>query len=203
MSDLYSTGFPNGQDPSPERSQDRSQDQSRDGNQNPRQPQGFSEQARGVAQDLKAKAGEVKDTVQQAAKERAEAVKTAASGMASEAREKVETAAMHQKSLGADYVGAIAGAINRAAGEFDSELPQAAHYIRQASEQVNGFADTIRQRDMRELAAEVQDFARKQPTLFFGGAVILGFAALRFFKSASIAPEQPNAFTQRREEQGA
>jgi hypothetical protein len=56
---------------------------------------------------------------------------------------------------------------------------------------------------MRELAAEVQDFARKQPTLFFGGAVILGFAALRFFKSASIAPEQPNAFTQRREEQGA
>jgi hypothetical protein len=110
---------------------------------------------------------------------------------------------MHQKSLGADYIGALAGAMNRAAGEFDTELPQAAHYIRQASEQVSGFADTVRQRDIRELAAEVQDFARKQPTLFFGGAVILGFAALRFFKSASATPERPRSFDQRREEQGA
>jgi hypothetical protein len=184
MSDVHTQEHP-GQT----RQQDRQQD--------------FSGQARGVAQDVKDKAGEMKDNVQQAAKERAEAVKDAAFAMAGDAREKAEKAAMYQKSLGADYVGAIAGAMNRAAGEFESELPQAAHYIRQASDQVNGFADTIRQRDMRELAAEVQDFARKQPALFFGGAVILGFAALRFFKSASLASDQPNAFTQRREEQGA
>jgi hypothetical protein len=193
MSDFHSQGHPNGQD----RQQDPQQDFGAHKKPN------VGEQARGVAQDLKNKAGEVTDTVRQAAMERAQEVKAAATDMAGQAREQVEAAAMHQKSLGADYVGAIAGAMNRAAGEFETELPQAAHYIRQASEQVGGFADTIRQRDMRELAAEVQDFARKQPTLFFGGAVILGFAALRFFKSASIAPDQPNAFEQRREEQGA
>jgi hypothetical protein len=163
----------------------------------------FGQHARGVAQDMKAKAGEVKETVQRAVTEHAEAVKGAAADMASDTRQKVESAAMHQKSLGADYIGALAGAMNRAAGEFETELPQAAHYIRQASEQVSGFADTVRQRDIRELAAEVQDFARKQPTLFFGGAVILGFAALRFFKSASATPEGPRSFDQRREEQGA
>jgi hypothetical protein len=190
MSDFHSQGFPNG----PERQQDFGAQK--------RQPD-VGEQARGVAQDLKNKAGEVADTVRQAAMDRASEVKAAATDMAGQAREQVEAAAMHQKSLGADYVGAIAGAMNRAAGEFETELPQAAHYIRQASDQVNGFADTIRQRDMRELAAEVQDFARQQPTLFFGGAVILGFAALRFFKSASITPDRSSAFEQRREEQGA
>ena len=60
-----------------------------------------------------------------------------------------------------------------------------AHYIRQASEQIQGVADTVRQRDVRELVGEVQDFARRQPTLFFGGAVVLGFAALRFLKSTA------------------
>ena len=93
--------------------------------------------------------------------------------------------------------------MNRAANEFENDLPQAAHYIRQASEQVSGFADTVRQRDMRELAAEAQDFARKQPTLFFGGAVILGFAALRFFKTAAPSSNTGNAFTQRRSEKEA
>ena len=67
-------------------------------------------------------------------------------------------------------------------------LPQAAHYIRQASEQMQGVADTVRQRDVRELVGEVQDFARRQPTLFFGGAVVLGFAALRFLKSTAPKP---------------
>jgi hypothetical protein len=49
----------------------------------------------------------------------------------------------------------------------------------------------------------VQDFARRQPTLFFGGSMLMGFAALRFLKSA--APKtgngqaQSNAFEQRRE----
>ncbi len=190
MSDFHSQGYPNGQD--------RPQNP---GTTKP-DPKNLGDQARGVAQELKDKAGEVTDTVRQAAKDRAADLSAAATDMAGQAREKVEAAAMYQKSLGADYVGAIAGAMNRAAGEFDAELPQAAHYIRQASEQVTGFADTIRQRDMRELAGEVQTFARNQPTLFFGGAIILGFAALRFFKSASVAPVEPNAFEQRREGQG-
>jgi uncharacterized protein YjbJ (UPF0337 family) len=214
MSDFHSQGYPNGQRPQGDKSPgDRNPgDQNPGGPQNSRaqknepknsgEPKNLADQARGVAQELKSKAGEVTDTVRQTAKDRAADFTAAANDMAGQAREQVEAAAMHQKSLGADYVGAIAGAMNRAAGEFDAELPQAAHYIRQASEQVTGFADTIRQRDMRELAGEVQTFARNQPTLFFGGAVILGFAALRFFKSASVAAEQTNAFEQRREGQG-
>jgi hypothetical protein len=79
----------------------------------------------------------------------------------------------------------VAQAVQRAAGEFESDVPQAAQYIRQAAGQIETVSNAVRQRDMRELVGEVQEFARRQPTLFFGGAVILGFAALRFFKSSS------------------
>ena len=92
-----------------------------------------------------------------------------------------------RKSLGADYIASIAQAAGRAAHEFEADSPQAAQYIRQASEQIQSIADTVRERDVRELVADVQDFAREQPTLFFGGAVVLGFAALRFFKSSPPA----------------
>src|SRR6476620_11259960 len=90
-----------------------------------------------------------------------------------------------QKSAGADYLGRLAQSVQRAAGEFQSDVPQAAQYIRQAAGQIEAVANAVRQRDMRELVGEVREFARRQPTLFFGGAVILGFAALRFFKSSS------------------
>ena len=82
-------------------------------------------------------------------------------------------------------------------------MPQAAQYIRQASEQIQSVAEVVRERDMRELVGEVENFARRQPTLFFGGAMILGFAALRFLKSSSPRhgtsnATASNAFEQRR-----
>ena len=69
--------------------------------------------------------------------------------------------------------------------EFDNDLPQAAQYIRQASQTMSGVADQIRDREVRDLIGEVTDFARRQPTLVFGGAMLLGFAALRFLKSSA------------------
>jgi hypothetical protein len=145
--------------------------------------------AKNIVRDVKAKASDFTDGVSRAAKDNASQLSDAALDMANSARDKVEAAVSQRKSIGADYIGSIAQATGRAANEFEAELPQAAHYIRQASEQIQGVADTVRERDMRELVGEVQDFARRQPTLFFGGAVVMGFAALRFLKSTAPKPE--------------
>jgi methyl-accepting chemotaxis protein len=160
--------------------------------------------AKEVLRDVKAKASDLTDGVTRAAKDNASQLGDAAFDMASTAKDKVEAAVSQRKSIGADYIGSIAQAAGRAANEFEAELPQVAHYIRQGSEQIQGVADTVRQRDVRELVGEVQDFAKRQPTLFFGGAVVLGFAALRFFKSTSPkssdnSAAQGNAFEARRE----
>ena len=165
--------------------------------------QDIAGKAKDMVRDVKAKASDLTDGVTRAARDNASQLGDAALDMANAAKDKVEAAVSERKSLGADYIGSIAQATGRAAHEFEAELPQAAHYIRQASEQIQGVADTVRARDVRDLVGEVQDFARRQPTVFFGGAVVLGFAALRFLKST--APKtghgqtQANAFETRRE----
>ena len=164
----------------------------------------FAAQAKDMVRDVKAKASDLTDGVTRAAKDNASQIGDAALDIANNAKDKVEAAVTERKSIGADYIGSIAQATGRAAHEFEAELPQAARYIRQASEQMQGVADTVRERDVRELVGEVQDFAKRQPTLFFGGAVILGFAALRFLKSTAPRPlgngaAHSNAFETRRE----
>ena len=151
--------------------------------------QNLREQAADMARDLKNKASDVGDHVTRAAKDKASELGAAAKKLSGDATEKIEDAANERKSMGANYIGSIAQAVDRAAGEFDTAVPQAASYMRQASHQIQDFADSIDGRDVRELVGEVQDFARKQPTLFFGGAVILGFAALRFLKSAPASSQ--------------
>jgi methyl-accepting chemotaxis protein len=153
--------------------------------------------AKNVVREVKAKASDLTDGVTRAAKDNAAQLGDAALDLANSAKDKVETAVTQRKSLGADYIVSIAQATGRAANEFDHDLPQAAQYIRQASEQIQGVANTVREHDVRELIGEVQDFARRQPTLFFGGAVVLGFAALRFLKSTP--PKASSAFEAHRE----
>lgn len=143
--------------------------------------------AKEMLHDARDKAVQIKDGVMRAARENADHVTDAALHLADKAKEGVSSSVERQKSAGADYIELIAQATERAANEFDKDIPQAANFIRQASAQVHSIADTVREKNARELVGEVQDFARRQPTLFFGGAVILGFAALRFLKSASPA----------------
>jgi methyl-accepting chemotaxis protein len=155
-------------------------------------PTDLAGKAKDAVRDVKAKASEMTDGVTRAAKDNAAQLSDAARDIASNAKDKVEEVVTQRKSIGADYIGSLAQATGQAAHAFDNDMPQAARYIRQASEQIQSVADTVRERDVRELVGEVQEFARKQPTLFFGGAVVLGFAALRFLKST--APQPSTAF---------
>jgi hypothetical protein len=158
----------------------------------------LGDKARDVVRDVKDGAAGLTDDITRAARDSAAQLGDTAQDFANTAKDKVDEAVVHRKSMGADYISSIAQATQQAAQAFQSDLPQAAQYIRQASEQIQGVADTVRQRGVRELVGDVQDFARKQPTLFFGGAVILGFAALRFLNSTP--PGEGAAFDARRGE---
>ena len=149
---------------------------------------GLAEQARQVASDLKQTASTVADSVSNAAKQEALEIGNAARDILDDTTEKVKSAVSEQKNAGAEYLDKVAHAIHRAAGEFEADVPQAARYMRRAGSELSTVAKAVRQRHVRELITEVEDVARRQPALFFGGAVVLGFAALRFLKSAPPAP---------------
>ena len=147
----------------------------------------ISGKASGMVRDFTSQAGDLKDRAADAFSQNASQLKDSGAGIAQSATRKVEDVLTSQKAVGADYIASLAQAAERAANQFDDELPQAAQYIRQASHTMSNVADNIRNREIRDLVGEVTDFARRQPTLVFGGAMLLGFAALRFLKSSAPA----------------
>jgi hypothetical protein len=143
------------------------------------------QQASSLVRDLKEQTSTAFDQATGQIKDQVSGAVDAAKDLASEAGDKLRGALDEQKTAGADFVGGVAGAIRRAANEFDHEIPQAAHYIRRAAEQVENVSDALRRRDITELVGGVQDFARRQPTAFLGATVLAGFAAVRFLKSST------------------
>jgi hypothetical protein len=145
----------------------------------------LSSKASDMVREIKSQAEDLKGRAADAIAQNASQAKEAGAGFAQSATRKVEDVLTNQKAMGADYIASLAQAADRAANEFDNDLPQAAQYIRQASQTMSSVADQIRDREVRDLLGEVTDFARRQPTLVFGGAMLLGFAALRFLKSSA------------------
>jgi len=151
---------------------------------------GLVKQAKDLGRDLKDQAGELTQKAADTVKGQAGSLTESAKEVASDAGQKLRESVSIQKAAGADYVGNVANIIRRSAYEFDTEIPQAGHYIRKAAAQLENVSEAMRNKNMSEIVGNVQDFARKQPTAFFGAAVLLGFAAVRFFKSA---PDHANA----------
>ena len=154
----------------------------------------LADQAKNISKDLKTQATDLTDTLTRSAQDQVREMSKTAKNMATDATGRASSAINEQKNATANYLGRVAHVVERAAGEFDSEMPQAAQYVHNAASQIETVANAVRQRDIRELVGEVQDFARRQPTLFFGGAIVLGFAAIRFLKSSASSsnPSQSN-----------
>jgi hypothetical protein len=108
-----------------------------------------------------------------------------AKGVVSQAGETLMNSAEQQKAAGADFISDLAGAVRRASGEFENQIPQAADYIRYAADQMDSMSDAVRRRDIGQLVSDLQMMARRQPTVFLGATFLAGFAAVRFLKSSS------------------
>lgn len=90
-----------------------------------------------------------------------------------------------QKSRGVEALYGFAHAIETAADQLENQSPQAARYVRDVAERVEGLSQNISSRDVRELLQAASDMARAQPILFCGGAIAAGFALSRFLKSSA------------------
>lgn len=142
-------------------------------------------QARDFGREIKGQATDLTKNAAEVVKTQAANLTESAKDVAADAGERLRASVREQKAAGADYVGNVANIVRRTAYEFDTDIPQAGHYIRKAAAQLENVSQAMRNRDMSEIVGNVQDFARKQPTAFFGAAVLIGFAAVRFFKSGS------------------
>jgi predicted AlkP superfamily pyrophosphatase or phosphodiesterase len=60
-----------------------------------------------------------------------------------------------------------------------------ARYSNQVADRVERASTYLEEHDLDELMVEAEDFARRQPELFIGGAFTLGLLAARFLKSSA------------------
>jgi hypothetical protein len=84
----------------------------------------------------------------------------------------------------ADVLAGFASAMQRAGTEMRDEQPAAAGWIEGAADQVSRASSFLRENDMESIVAEVEGFARRQPALFIGGALVVGAFAGRFLRAS-------------------
>jgi hypothetical protein len=94
-----------------------------------------------------------------------------------------------QKRQIADRVSGIAEALEGAAYSLDQSKNHAVgRYVHEAGQQIRSFSRTLQEGRWNELIADIDDFARRQPTWFVLGAVAAGFLVGRFLWTATNAP---------------
>ena len=101
------------------------------------------------------------------------------------AKSEARRLAGQQKEAGATTLGEVAGAVHGAAQSLEAGHPQVAGYVHDAATRLEGAANTLRTRNVDEIIQDIGQFARSQPVLFFGGAMLAGFALTRFLKSTA------------------
>lgn len=124
------------------------------------------------------------EQVKQAAADVAEQAKIAASTVARDAADTARGHAEAAKSSMADEVSGVASALRTAADQLRSGSPQERTFG-QIAEGLADASDAMREKDLGELVRDVTTFARRNPMVFLGGAVLIGFAATRFAKASS------------------
>ena len=111
-------------------------------------------------------------------------VKNQGARVARKVRREAERRADGARSAVADEIDQVASAIHGACEELrgGSTAEKTMHW---AAGQLERTAERIRSQDASELVNELGNFARRNPSMFLGGAALLGFAVSRFAKASA------------------
>jgi polyhydroxyalkanoate synthesis regulator phasin len=143
------------------------------------------------------------DEIVEAGKEKAAELKREVHEVTEQAKGQVRQAATQQKDAAARQMDGFAHALMAAADDLRSRGQDfAADYVREAASGLERASGAVRERDLDEIMANVEDFARRQPVAFLGGAVVAGFGIARLVRSSadhrrSRAADHVGATTQR------
>lgn len=110
--------------------------------------------------------------------------RAAADGAVESISAEAKTKADQVKSSMADEVSGISSALRTAADEMRSGSPQERTFS-QIADGLADASDAMRDKDLGTMVRDVSQFARRNPLVFLGGAVLIGFVATRFAKASN------------------
>jgi ElaB/YqjD/DUF883 family membrane-anchored ribosome-binding protein len=91
-----------------------------------------------------------------------------------------------RKGAAVSQAQSVSSAITQTAEGLGEDSPEwLKSALRQGAQQIQRFADTIEQRDSRQMMSEAQNFARNNPGTFLAACAAVGFAAARVLKAGA------------------
>ena len=115
----------------------------------------------------------------------ADELRSDAQQLTSKAADRIHSEVDARKGNAAEQARSVSSAIQTASGQLDESAPTwLKSAFQQGADQIQRFAETIEQKDSRQILNEVQNFARERPALFLGACAAAGFAAARIFKAS-------------------
>jgi hypothetical protein len=96
-----------------------------------------------------------------------------------------------QKDRASQTLGSLAGAVRGMTQPLrDGGQTTTAEYVNKAADNIEQWAEQLRQQDITDALRSVERFARREPGLFLGIAFGTGLLAARFLKSSSRAQDE-------------
>ena len=138
---------------------------------------GATEELRGAVRDV---AGE--------ARAAGAALRDEASGLGSTLKQGLTAQAERRKNVVADRLAAVAERAQRTADDLGDKEPWLGDLVARGARELEDVAGEVRDRDLAGLLSSVEVFARRQPALFMGASVALGFAMTRVVTARPEAP---------------
>jgi hypothetical protein len=114
--------------------------------------------------------------------------------VASAASERLQVEADSRKGEVASQAQKLSSALDVAARELGSDGPGwLKSALQQGARSIEQLAQTVEQKDSRQLIGQVQALARQHPTSFLASCAAAGFAAARVFKASGSQSAQSSA----------
>jgi hypothetical protein len=131
-------------------------------------------------------AGNNQDLLQQA--------KQTTNEVVSQVQQQASSQLNRQKDTAVSELSTVVNAVRRFGETLNNEgqgpiARFAAQYGDKAADNLDRFAQYLREQDPKRLLNDVQNFGRRQPALLIGGAFLLGFAGARIIKTSMNAAD--------------
>jgi hypothetical protein len=144
--------------------------------------------------DLGAAVEQAKTKVKGKAKEIVEQSQTTATSLADSARGTVKSTLSGQKDNVADHLLATAQAIQSAGDQLkENGTPFVSAYADKAAASITDFSGVLKEKQVEQIVADTEAFARRSPALYLGAAAVAGLVAARFLKSSGAPQSSASA----------
>ena len=147
-------------------------------------PQAESRDETGQFNQLGDRAREAGSAVKEIAQDASARGAILAGEVAGNVKDQVLSAAEESKDGMAGRLEDMAGAVHRSGEQLEGQQDWLAQLVERGADELGNLASTVRSNDLRGLVGKLEDIARRQPVLFVGAAMAVGFASARLGKVA-------------------